>query len=99
MAGLTDNSDALHRAKPRGAIAFVFGDRQRLAPIFFCWPDEVSRPLESLGAPLSLPVSAVCGRRNEREQSTVRGGCGSEWSGRKVMSPASGAAEACRYLV
>ena len=64
MAGLTDNSDALHRAKPRGAIAFVFGDRQRLAPIFFCWPDEVSRPP---GAPLSLTVSAVCGRRNERK--------------------------------
>jgi hypothetical protein len=46
--------------------------------LLMSWPDEVarpycrswpicgaSRPLESLGAPLSLTVSAVCGRRNE----------------------------------
>ena len=32
-----------------------------------CWPDEVLRPLESLGALVSLPVSAVCGRRNAME--------------------------------
>jgi hypothetical protein len=32
MTDLTDNSDALHRAKPRGAYCFAFGDRQRLAP-------------------------------------------------------------------
>ena len=48
------------------------------AVMLISWPDEVarpycrswpicgaSRPLESLGAPLSLTVSAVCGRRNE----------------------------------
>jgi len=37
-------ADALHRAKPSGAIAFVFGDRQRLAPYCWSWPDEVARP-------------------------------------------------------
>jgi hypothetical protein len=77
------------------ATADRLGDRHSLTPILFRWPDEVSRPP---GAPLSVPVSAVCGRRSEREQSTVRGGCGSEWSGRKVPSPASDAAEPCRYL-
>ena len=38
MTDLTDNSDALHRAQPRGANAHVFGDRQRLAPYCFVLP-------------------------------------------------------------
>ena len=62
MTDLTDNAGVLHRAKPRGANAFVLGDRQRLAPILFCWPDEVSRP--SSGRGRFHPVSAVFDRRN-----------------------------------
>jgi hypothetical protein len=65
------------RAKPRGLL-LVLGDRRSLAPYCgvlpvrsiagYCWSWPIcgaSRPLESLGAPLSLTVSAVCGRRNE----------------------------------
>ena len=54
---------------------------------------------ESPGATLSLPVSAVCERRNEWNGNAA---CevAVKWSGAvaKLTSPASGAAEACRYL-
>jgi hypothetical protein len=70
MAGLTDNSDALHRAKPRGAIAFVFGDRQRLAPIFFCWPDEVSRANNFLAGRSLAAIFPLPSERDQREPET-----------------------------
>jgi len=35
---------------------------------------------------------------SESIQRSRRSGCGSEWSGRKGTSPASGAAEPCRHL-
>ena len=47
------------------AIADFLAGRSRAA-ILLSWPIcGASRPLASLGAPLSLTVSAVCGRRNE----------------------------------
>ena len=81
MTDLTDNAGGLHRAKPRGAIDFVLGDRQRLAPILFCWPDVVSRP--SSGRGRFHPVSPVFDRRNETIASAQRFAA-VKWSGRKA---------------
>jgi hypothetical protein len=89
MTDLTDTADALHRAQPRGANPFAFGDRRSLAPYCRSWPIcGASRPRQFAAVEMSGSVP-----RN------LCSGCGSEWSGRKVTSPASGAAEPCRYLV
>ena len=93
------------QAEPRAVMPMSWPD-EVARPYCRSWPIcEASRPLESLGAPLSVTVSAVCGRWNEwngnvgASRTGDRRNCSEmEWSGRKVMSPASGAAEACRYL-
>ena len=55
----------LARAKHRGLLLISWSD-EVARPYCWSWPIcGASRPLESLGAPLSLTVSAVCGRRNE----------------------------------
>lgn len=78
------------------------------------WPGEASRPycrglgryaehrglccLAALGAPLSVPVSAVCGRRNEREHpaKSAKLSAAANGAGGKLTSPASGAGETVR---
>ena len=53
------------QAEPR-AVMLIFLPDEVARPYCRSWPIcGASRPLESLGAPLSLTVSAVCGRRNE----------------------------------
>ena len=44
MTDLTVNADALHRAKPRGAIACPRRQAEPRAVLLMPWPDEVSRP-------------------------------------------------------
>jgi hypothetical protein len=80
MADLTVIADCIGRAEPRGLLRCLARAKHR-GLLLISWPDEVSRPycrswpicgasrpLESLGAPLSLTVSAVCGRRNAMER-------------------------------
>ena len=71
------------RAKPRGPIAGLGRYAEHRA---LCW-------FAALGAPLSVPVSAVCGRRNEREHpaKSAKLSAAANGAGGKLTSPASGA--------
>ena len=77
MTDLTDNAGGLHRAKPRGAIAWpsaTGGASRRIAVscpceasrAIACWPDEVSRPFCILGAHDLRPDCLTSLRPSER---------------------------------
>jgi hypothetical protein len=92
----------LGRAEPRDHIAvscprattrgLLLSGRTKSRGHIAVWPIcGASRPLESLGATLSLPVSTVCGRRNAMEwkrslrswNEMERSGCKADESGQR----------------
>ena len=98
------------------AIADVLGDRRSLAPYCWCLGRAKPRGhiaglgryaehrglccLAGLGAPLSVPVSAVCDRRNEREHpaKSAKLSAAANGAGGKLTSPASGAGGTVRKV-